>query len=264
MSRALMTIHGFLTDINDFGRLYEHLGMYDKVVACKIPGHNGKLDFRKFTVENTLKAVLHCYDDLAKNYDEIDVVGFSMGGALTSYLCTQRNVRKAVLVAPANRYLNLSSPLATLKFYLRFVGSVYTKTVGSLKDRISKTQKALTPYVENTLATSNMALKRFFPHLNMYTFNTFANIVKTVNTEVEAHAPIDTPILVIWGELDELVPQASLDFLSKQFVNMQTIIYKDVGHLLMLSNRDGEFIQTAVKFLTDGKVDKEIPPRQSK
>ncbi|MBQ3042748.1 MAG: alpha/beta hydrolase, partial [Clostridia bacterium] len=89
-------------------------------------------------------------------------------------------------------------------------------------------------------------------------------IVKTVNTEVEAHAPIDTPILVIWGELDELVPQASLDFLSKQFVNMQTIIYKDVGHLLMLSNRDGAFIQTAVKFLTDGKVDKEIPPRQSK
>ena len=258
-----MTIHGFLTDINDFGRLYEHLGMYDKVVACKIPGHNGKLDFRKFTVENTLKAVLHCYDELAKDYDEIDVVGFSMGGALTTYLCTQRNVRKAVLVAPANRYLNLSSPLATLKFYLRFVGSTYTQTVGSIKDRISNTQKALTPYVENTLTTSNMALKRFFPHLNMYTFNTFANVVKAVNIEVEAHSPIDTPILVVWGELDELVPQMSLDYLAKQFVNMQTIIYKDVGHLLMLSNRDAEFIQTAVRFLTDGKVDKEIPPRQA-
>ena len=258
-----MTIHGFLTDINDFGRLYEHLGMYDKVVACKIPGHNGKLDFRKFTVENTLKAVLHCYDELAKDYDEIDVVGFSMGGALTTYLCTQRNVRKAVLVAPANRYLNLSSPLATLKFYLRFVGSTYTQTVGSIKDRISNTQKALTPYVENTLATSNMALKRFFPHLNMYTFNTFANVVKAVNIEVEAHSPIDTPLLVVWGELDELVPQMSLDYLAKQFVNMQTIIYKDVGHLLMLSNRDAEFIQTAVRFLTDGKVDKQIPPRQA-
>ena len=25
-----MTIHGFLSDIHDFGRLYEHLGMYDK------------------------------------------------------------------------------------------------------------------------------------------------------------------------------------------------------------------------------------------
>ena len=97
----------------------------------------------------------------------------------------------------------------------------------------------------------------------MYTFNTFANVVKAVNTEVEAHSPIDTPILVIWGELDELVPQNSLDFVNMHFVNMQTIIYKDVGHLLMLSNRDAEFIQTAVRFLTDGKVDKQIPPRQA-
>ena len=163
MKKALMTIHGFLTDIKDFGRLYEHLCMYDKVVACKIPGHNGKVDFRKFTVENTLKAVLHCYDQLAKDYDQVDVVGFSMGGVLASYLCTQRNVHKVVLVAPANKYINLSSPLSTLKFYLRFVADTYTKTVGSIQERISCTQKALSPYVDNTIATSNMALRRFFP-----------------------------------------------------------------------------------------------------
>lgn len=262
MKKALMTIHGFLTDINDFGRLYEHLSMYDKVVACKIPGHNGKVDFRKFTVENTLKAVLHCYDQLAKDHDQVDVVGFSMGGALASYLCTQRNVHKAVLVAPANKYINLSSPLSTLKFYLRFVGETYTKTVGSLKDRIATMQKALHPYVGNTIATNNMALRRFFPHLNMYTFNTFSNVVKTVNIEVEAHSPIDTPTLVFWGQLDELVPQASVDYLAKHFVCMQTILYKDVGHMMMLSNRDGDFIRETLKFLTNGKVDECIPTKQ--
>lgn len=263
MSKALMTIHGFLTDINDFGRLYEFLGMYDKVVACKIPGHNDKLDFRKFTVENTLKAVLHCYDELAEKYDQVDVVGFSMGGALTSYLCTQRKVNKAVVIAPANKYINLDSPLSTLKFYLHFVRDTYTKTVGSLKDRIASTQKALTPYFENTITTNNMALRRFFPHLNMYTFTTFSNIIKTVNAEVEAHSPIDTPLLAFWGQLDELTPQASLDYLSKHFVHMQTIIYQDVGHMLILSNRDVDFIREAIKFLTDGKVDKTIPPKQS-
>ncbi len=262
MSRALMTIHGFLTDIHDFGRLYEHLPMYDKVVACKIPGHNDKLDFRKFTVANTLKAVLHCYDQLAQKYDEIDVVGFSMGGSLTTYLCTQRNVRKAVLIAPANKYINLASPLSTLKFYLRFVSGTYTKTVGSLKDRIASTQKALAPYVENTKATSNMAMRRFFPYINMYTFTAFANVIKAINVEVEAHSPIDTPLLAFWGQLDELAPQASLDYISKHFVDMQTIIYPDVGHTLMLSSRDGDFIREAIKFLTDGKVDKTIPPKQ--
>lgn len=261
-SKALMTIHGFLTDINDFGRLYQYVGMYDKVVACKIPGHNGKVDFRKFTVENTLQAVLHCYDQLAKDYDQVDVVGFSMGGALTTYLCTQRKVHKAILVAPANRYINLNSPLSTLKFYLRFVSDTYTKAIGSIKERIFNTQKALGPYVDNTIATSNMALRKFFPHLNMYTFNTFSNIVKAVNIEVEAHSPIDTPTLVFWGELDELVPQTSIDYLSKHFVEMQTILYDDVGHMLMISSRDVDFIRESVKFLTDGQVDNEIPPKQ--
>lgn len=264
MTKALMTIHGFLSDIHDFGRLYEHLGMYDKVIACKIPGHNDKLDFRKFTVENTLKAILHCYDELAKDYDQIDVVGFSMGGALTTYLCTQRNVHKAVLVAPANKYINLDSPLSTLKFYLRFVGDTYTKTIGSLKDRIASMQKALSPYVDNTIASSNAALRNFFPNLNMYTFTTFSNIIKTVNVQVEAHSPIDTPLLVIWGQLDELVPQTSLDYIAKNFVNMQTIIYPDVGHMLMQSSRDCDFIRETLKFLTDGKVDRPIPPRTDK
>ena len=258
-----MTIHGFLTDIYDFGRLYDFLGMYDKVVPCKVPGHNDKIDFTKFTVESTLKTVLNCYDDLAQKYDQVDVVGFSMGGALTSYLCTQRNVHKAIVVAPANKYINLDSPLATLKFYLRFVGDTYTKTVGSLKDRIASTQKALAPYMENTLTTGNMALRKFFPNLNMFTFNTFSNIIKAVNIEVEAHSPIDTPLLVFWGQLDELTPITSLDYLSKHFVHMQTILYPDVGHMLMLSNRDVDFIRESVKFLTDGKVDRPIPPKQT-
>ena len=263
MKKALITIHGFLTDIHDFGRLYDYLDMYDKVIPCKVPGHNGKVDFSKFTVESTLREVLHCYDELAKEYKVIDVVGFSMGGALASYLCTQRNVNKAVLVAPGNKYINLSSPLSTLKFYLRFVGETYTKTVGSLKDRISNTQKALGPYVNNTLATGNMALRKFFPHLNLFTFNTFTNVIKACNVQVEANSPIDTPTLVFWGELDELVPQTSLDYLTKHFVHMQTILYPDVGHMLMLSNRDVDFIRETLKFLTDGKVDKDILPKQS-
>lgn len=263
MSKALMTIHGFLSDVHDFGRLYEYLNMYDKVVACKIPGHNDKLDFTKFTVENTLNAVLHCYDELAQNYDKIDVVGYSMGATLATYLCTQRKVHKLVLVAPGNKYINLDSPLATLKFYLRFVTQTYTKTNGSLKQRIESTKKALSPYVNNAVALNHAATKSFFPNINMYTFTTFANVIKECNLQLEDHSPIDVPTLLFRGELDELVPMASVDYVCKHFTNLQKIFYDDVGHMLMLSNRDADFITATLNFLTAGNFNQTIPPKQT-
>lgn len=48
MSKAVLTVHGFLTDIKDFGRLYDYLDFYDEVVPYKVPGHNDGESFDKF------------------------------------------------------------------------------------------------------------------------------------------------------------------------------------------------------------------------
>ena len=53
-----MTIHGFLTDTKDFGRLYDYLGFYDEVVPYKVPGHNDGEPFDKFNKEDTVAGIL--------------------------------------------------------------------------------------------------------------------------------------------------------------------------------------------------------------
>ena len=58
MSKAVMTIHGFLTDTKDFGRLYDYLGFYDEVVPYKVPGHNDGEPFDKFNKEDTVAGIL--------------------------------------------------------------------------------------------------------------------------------------------------------------------------------------------------------------
>lgn len=172
-------------------------------------------------------------------------------------------MHKLVLVAPGNKYINLESPLATLKFYLRFVAQTYTRANGSLKQRIESTQKALSPYVNNAVTLNHAATKSFFPNINMYTFTTFANVIKACNVQMEAHSPIDVPTLLFRGELDELVPMASIDYVCKHFTNVKKVFYDDVGHMLMLSNRDVDFITETLNFLTDGNFSGTIPPKQS-
>lgn len=256
-----MTIHGFLTDINDFGRLYDYLDMYDEVKKCEIPGHNGEVDFSKFTFESVIDTVLTRFDELSAKYDEVDVIGFSMGGALSSYLCARRNVHKAVFVSPSNKYINLSSPIATMRFYLKALRQIYGSTEGGIKARLKATHSSFAPYRENVITSSKLALKRILPNLNLRTFDVFRRLMNTANKSLDDNPRQTTPALILWGKLDELVPYASVEYLSKRFIKAKIEIYNNVGHAMLLTNCDDVLIPDIVSFLTDGEIVPKVPFR---
>ena len=98
-----MTIHGFLTTTDDFGRLNQYLDHYDEIAVVQIPGHNGKTNFSLFTMQSTINTVLSTFDTLAKKHDQVDVIGFSMGGACAARMSVERKdaIKKLVLMSPA-------------------------------------------------------------------------------------------------------------------------------------------------------------------
>ena len=261
MTKALMTIHGFLTDVNDFGRLYDYALDYDEIVPFVVPGHAGKGDFSKFTVDATIKALLSCYDDLAKRHKQIDVAGFSMGGALATYLCTKRDVHKVVLLAPANKYFNVTSGFSAIRFYLNFLRKVSKTTKGKLPERYDAIMKAIAEHKANVDASAAILINRFLPNLTLHTFGVFVNLISMINKTVEASKTIATPAYVLWGKLDELVPRSSVDYVCKFFSDCQTKIYEDIGHTMLYTNRDDVIIKDVLCFLSDGQVDVEIPSR---
>ena len=249
MSKAVMTIHGFLTVKEDFGRLYDHLDCYDEVLAVEIPGHNGEVNFKKFTVEATRQTVLSAYDSLREQHDEVDVVGFSMGGALATWLCAERDVHRAVMLAPANRYINGALPFQAIKFYSGVKRQARKNTKGSAKEKRQAVKAAMKPYRENIKISLKIAKERTFRYTNPHTFSVFRRLVKMSNKSVQNHSPIQTPSLVLWGKLDELVPYKSIKFVQKHFPNAKCNVYPNVGHAMLYTNLDGVFIGDIMEFL---------------
>lgn len=261
--KAVMTIHGFLTVTQDFGRLYDYLDMYDEVKAVEIPGHNGdKPDFTLFTPDATFKAVLDVYDELKEKHDTVDVVGFSMGGALASWLASVREVNRLVLVSPANKYLNAALPISAGKFVSELGRKAFRESEGKLKDRLDATNKAFSPYLENLQTAGKVAKERTFKYMNPRTYSAFSKIVKNCNVVVETTSPNKTPTLILWGKLDELVPSRSVKYLTKHFSKTQVKIYPDVGHAMLYTNLDDVIIHDIVEFLTDGEVNLTVPKRE--
>ena len=247
-----MTIHGFMTVKEDFGKLYDRLDSYDEVLAVEIPGHNGEVDFDKFTVDATLQTVLAAYDTLRSKHDRVDVVGFSMGGALATWLCAQRDVTKAVLLAPANKYLNFLMPLETIKFYNeRGIKPLLKKSNESLMEKSYTVSKVFTEYFENVatslkIVVGNLGNDRIItPRI----YSVFRKLIKTCNTLVEQHSPVETPILVLWGKLDELVPHKAVQYVLDHFSNAQSNIYEDIGHAMLYTNHDELIIKDILGFL---------------
>lgn len=261
MSKAVMTIHGYLTDTGDFGRLYNYFGRYDEVRAVEIPGHNGNVDMRKFTVTATLKAVLEAYDKLARKHDQVDVVGFSMGGALTSFLCAERRVHRAVMLSPANKYLNPMLFVDAVKFYGNKTVQTYRSAEGNLREKNNAVQNVLAPYGENAATTGKIALKRTLRYFSPRNGIAFCDIVKICNTMVEVASPISTPVLVLWGKLDELVPYRSVEYVAEHFVNASVKVYPDLGHAMLYTNKDDVIIADVMNFLTEGGFDANVPSR---
>ena len=265
MSKAVMTIHGFMTVKEDFGRLYDYLDCYDEVLAVEIPGHNGDSTLEEFNVEDTLTTVLLCYDKLRKKHDQVDVVGFSMGGALATWLCGQRDVHRAVLLSPANKYLNFLMPIETVKFYNEhsLKPLLDKKSEQTLAEKQYEIKKIFTTYFENVVTSIKILVgnAREERMLTPRVYNVFRKIIKLCNKMVEEHSPVQTPTLVLWGKLDELVPHKSVKYVLDHFVNAENKIYEDIGHAMLYTNHDDVLISDIMKYLSEGQFNTEITPR---
>ena len=255
-----MTIHGFLTVKEDFGRLYDFFDCYDEVLAVEIPGHNGDASIDDFTVEDTFSTVLSAYDKLRAKYDQVDVVGFSMGGALATWLCVQRDVHYAVLLSPANKYLNFLMPVDTIKFYNeRGLQPLLDRDVDvSLADVGYEVKQTFISYFENVATSLKIALDSE-KKISLSVYNVFRKIIKQCNKAVEQNSPIKTPMLVLWGRLDELVPHKAIEYVLEHFNNATSKIYEDIGHAMLYTNHDDVLIVDIMKFLTDGLFCAKIP-----
>ena len=100
--RAVLMLHGFLGSRSDFADLGERLAAEGLAVRmARLPGHGTTpRDFAAHDGDSILQGARAELEALREQFDQVDVVGFSMGGALGTMLAAEGGVDRLVLIAP--------------------------------------------------------------------------------------------------------------------------------------------------------------------
>ena len=247
MSKICVLIHGYLSDFRDFtvlpGRIIKD---YDQIIMLNLPGHqDGQIkNFIKKNVfdylDNEMNKIIK---DRNGNKNIIDVIGFSLGGALTWYLAHHYELNKIVLLSPAIYYLN---------FNLYFDRRKYLKSLKNLSEE--EKQKAKANYKKRNKEAFRFAKENT---ISKFRIKNAIEFIKIINKVKKEQNDIDVPMLLVRGNLDELVSKKSVNVCLKHNINPIKEVYliEDIGHMMLRTDRADEIIYKIIEFLEDNSYE---------
>lgn len=129
--KALLLLHGFSSTPAVYRNMLPALQSYDALVAPALPGHASSIEaFSHCTAQEWLAFVENCCKKLNEEYEQVDVVGLSLGGLLACYLSQSCTINHLYLLAPAlDLNLNLKRNILLGKI-LRRLGFRYLRSKG--------------------------------------------------------------------------------------------------------------------------------------
>ena len=244
--RAALFIHGFLSGPDDWDRIHPYLAKdYDHIEVFKQPGHE-RLDslvkpkMKDFTADAAYKKIDSLFDELEKEYSEIDVIGHSMGGAMAIYLAGTRKIRKLVLLAPAISYLRFDF------FFAKNIEEDRLKEI-STKNGYEQLYKNSQTDFQNSL---DVFFKRILPYTNPITLLTLSKISEDGKHFVDK---INVPFLILWGKLDEFIPESGINEIMEKSLSSTKyrIDYDNYGHAMLYLSGWKEIAEDIRAFLND-------------
>ena len=131
-----------------------------------------------------------------------------------------------------------------------------------MRDKVSAVRESMQPYQRNISACLKLEFDKILPNLNRHTYTVFNKLIKLINKTLDESAAVETPTLILRGDLDELVPRGSVDYIKEHFTNCAEEQFEDIGHGMLYTNRDNVIIPAIVRFLSDGEIVPEVPVRE--
>lgn len=239
--KALILFHGYTTDKSDLFPVYEYYkNKYDLVVSENFPGHDeNNKNLNGFNcIDTIVKAQTICEQVFAK-YEVVDIVGYSMGGAIATAMTVDYNFNKIILLAPANKYLNSFTGISHMRFIYRFCILI----------RHRKFKKIFLSDIKTSLGMIPSGFKKV-THKSVFNF---MMIIKYCNDKLKSSNDKIASVSIIWGKLDSLVPHSSLVFLGKYFSNTTIYELEGVSHMLLKSEFHDEVLSIIIKELGEVK-----------
>ncbi len=247
----VLLINGLGASLPMWGPVLEDLhGL--QVIAFDAPGiGRSPTPLRPYRIADLAKLATGLLDQLA--HDQVDVVGYSLGGVISQQLAREAptRVRRLVLAAtmcgwgghpaPLSAYLAVSTPI---RYYWRAAYKLSMPLLGH------SPREADPGFIERTAATRLAAP----PSVPGYLFQLMAGWGWTSLPWLHT---LLHPTLVISGTADRLVPLANPYLLAARLPNARLSLFEDWGHLLLMDRSSGAG-KAIGEFLRADRVDESL------
>jgi len=252
---TVILLHGVGCHVEFWERNIASLAREHRVFAVDIVGF-GRTD--KPEVVYTFQLMADFVLDFMKTMgiDKASLVGNSMGGGISMTVATQapERVEKIVLVDPVGLGRGVSPVMRLMT--LPVIGNVLTKpsrkgVVRQMQLCLYDPSQASDDFIDRVAAIGTLpGNQRSFLSLLRETSN-MAGVKKGIVAYFSARLKrIKSPILVIWGRQDRILPLADGEAAVQKMADVRLHVMDRAGHLPQIDKPE-EFNATVLDFLSD-------------
>ncbi|PAV30701.1 carboxylesterase [Virgibacillus profundi] len=218
-----LIIHGYTGGPYEVGPLAnfleENTNWYIDVPT--LPGHGRKLNLKNVSHKKWIKAAEESLKQMREKYDEIYLIGFSMGGMIAAYLAGKYKVDKLVLLATSGKFLSFKQIGLDL-------GEIM---VDGMRGNLGKNKL----YIHYKKKLGNVPFKANLE---------FLKLIKFTRRHLKN---IDSPVLIAQGQQDGMVPYKTAYYLDKEIKSnrKEVVFFERSRHLICLGD-DKDTLNTMV------------------
>lgn len=195
-----------------------------------LPGHGRRLNLEDASHEQWITSAENALIQMKKKYDEIYLIGFSMGGMIAAYLAAVYKVDKLVLLATAGKFLSFKQIGIDL-------GDVIADGIrGNLNE--------------------NKLYIHYKDKLKTVPFKANIEFLKLVRFTRKHLKDVESPVLIAQGQQDGMVPYKTAYYLNKEITSAkkEVVFFERSKHLICLGS-DKDTLNTMVyEFLVKKKA----------
>lgn len=175
-----------------------------------LPGHGRDLELEDIPYTHWINTAEQALKTLKKQYDEIHVIGFSMGGMIGAYLAAKYHIPKLVLLAPSGKYL-------------------------SWKQLACDMGKLLADGVQNKLGKNKLFLQ-YKRKAGMIPFQSNIEFIRLVRFTRKYIRHVQSDVLIAQGYQDGMVPFKTAYYLYEKMMtpNKEVVFFDHSKHLICL------------------------------
>jgi carboxylesterase len=230
---ACLLVHGFgcgPIQMRELAEFLSKLGFTARGIL--LPGHCGNSsDLALSTLHGWQEKVESEYCQLKSEYNEVAVIGFSLGALLTLQLA---------LKYPIERIILMGTPIFIIREYLPIhslirVCKIFIKKVKTWKRRCYIESEAYTGYLHQPVDT----------HYPLQTLHEIKQIIKAIKPKLR---DIRSRTLVIHSKKDLIAAPASARYVMKHLGSAyKRLVWLDRSHHLMMYGNEKKAVFNAVK-----------------